>query len=127
MDFHLSTTVRDGRVTVEVAGELDIATTPLLRARLREAVARGPGEVVLDLRGLTFADAAGLGALVAARLHAEAGGSSLVLAEVPPSLTRLLRITGLDAHLTPQAQVTAPLRALRRPCETPSLGELTPP
>ncbi|MGW0481645.1 STAS domain-containing protein [Nonomuraea sp. NPDC003214] len=108
MDFHLTTTLRDGRVTVVVSGELDIATTPLLRARLREAAARGPGEVVLDLSGLTFADAAGLGALVSARLHAESAGTALVLAEVPASLARLLRITGLDAQLLPPAWAGAP-------------------
>ncbi|MDA0637596.1 STAS domain-containing protein [Nonomuraea sp. MCN248] len=98
--FHLTTSVREGVVTVAVAGELDLASRELLRAHLFElmdAVAR-PGRIVLELGALTFIDAAGLGALVAVHERARQREALLTLTGVPPMTARLIRITGLDRH-----------------------------
>lgn len=102
----LTTTTRDGVVTVAVHGELDIASTELLRSHLFELLDQvaGPGtEVVLALDGLTFVDATGLGALVAVHQRARRDRIRLRLSGVPPIMAKLLRITGLDTHLTAPA------------------------
>ncbi|MFI7446158.1 STAS domain-containing protein [Nonomuraea sp. NPDC049714] len=87
-----------GTVTVSVAGELDIATVDVLRTHLLQVLERAGGEVVLELSGLSFIDAAGLGALVALRGQARLHRTELLLAGVPAPMARLLRITGLDGH-----------------------------
>ena len=47
-------------------GEIDVATSPLLRIGARIGVAQGPDEVTLDLHGVSFVDSSGLGVLVGA-------------------------------------------------------------
>lgn len=85
-------------VVVPVAGEIDIANSAQLEARLLAAGAGGR-RVVVDLGAVTFLDATGLTALLCGRRAAVEHGGSLVLADVPPSVSRILRITALDAVL----------------------------
>ncbi|HEX4811453.1 MAG TPA: STAS domain-containing protein [Nonomuraea sp.] len=102
MEFlHVTTSRHDGTVTVTVSGELDIATTELLRGRLLWLLQESgrAQAVVLDLRRLSFIDAAGLGVLVALHDQARRRRTPLRLTGVPPAMRRLLRVTGLDAHL----------------------------
>lgn len=68
--LHLTTSRRNGTLTVSVAGELDIATTEQFRshllALLQEAghSRRADTELVIEVSRLSFIDAAGLGILV---------------------------------------------------------------
>lgn len=87
----------DGRATVRVCGELDIATADQAYAYLRDVVDSQPGPVTMDLAGLTFCDAAGLGVLARVAGHARRSGRSVTLAAARPSMVRIMRITGLDA------------------------------
>jgi anti-anti-sigma factor len=57
----------DDTVIVSVAGELDMATVPQLRAYLRDKTASRPAHLVLDLSGVTFLAAHGVDLLLAAR------------------------------------------------------------
>ncbi|GAA3649696.1 STAS domain-containing protein [Nonomuraea antimicrobica] len=104
--LHLTTSRHDGTLTVNVSGELDIATTEILRSHLlgllREAgqSRRGDMALVVEVSGLTFIDAAGLGIFVCARNQALDQRTPLRIEGVPPGMRRLLRITGLDQHLT---------------------------
>ncbi|TMR04344.1 STAS domain-containing protein [Nonomuraea turkmeniaca] len=101
--LHLTTSRHNGTVTVAVSGELDIATTELLRshvlALLREAGRARHAAVVIEVSRLSFIDAAGLGILVSVRNHARRQQTPLRIAGVTPAMRRLLRITGLDGHL----------------------------
>ena len=51
----------DGKATVRVRGELDIATADQAYAYLRDMVDNQDGPVTMNLSELTFCDAAGLG------------------------------------------------------------------
>jgi anti-sigma B factor antagonist len=53
------------RIVVAPHGELDRATVPRLAAELDDLVRVGFTDLVLDLRGLTFIDAAGLRLVIA--------------------------------------------------------------
>jgi anti-anti-sigma factor len=86
----------DGAATVQMRGELDIATTDQAYAYLRDVVDNQPAPVTIDLAGLTFCDAAGLGVLARAAGHARRSGRSLTLTAARPSLLRIMRITGMD-------------------------------
>ncbi|WP_211305313.1 STAS domain-containing protein, partial [Crossiella equi] len=89
------------RILVRVTGELDLATADLARTRLLELVDTHT-HLVVDLGELAFIDSSGLSALVAAHKRAAGRGTVLVLDHIPPTLSRMLAITGLDrvfAHL----------------------------
>ncbi|WP_436889400.1 STAS domain-containing protein [Nocardiopsis dassonvillei] len=82
---------------VSVEGEVDLATVPGLRARLAVATRDEACEcLVVDLAGVGFLDASGVGALVAARRAMTARGGRLVLARPRPVVSRVLGILGLD-------------------------------
>jgi anti-anti-sigma factor len=86
----------DGKATVRVRGELDIATADQAYAYLRDVVDSQPGPVTINLAELTFCDAAGLGVLARVAGHARRSGRSLKVAAARPSLVRIMRITGMD-------------------------------
>jgi len=55
-----------------------------------------PAPVSVDLSGLTFCDASGLGVLAKIARHARQAGRQLMLTSARPSLLKIMRITGLD-------------------------------
>ena len=82
--------------TLRVAGELDLFTAPELNAALRDA----RGDVVLDLRDVTFVDSTGLAVLVAHRRTCRTRGSVLRI-ECPtsPNVLRAFALAGFGATL----------------------------
>jgi anti-anti-sigma factor len=64
---------------VEVGGEIDLCTAPLLEAALAEHVRACPGVLRVDLGQVGFLGAAGLRALARAHRDAEAAGVHLVV------------------------------------------------
>jgi anti-anti-sigma factor len=52
---------------LQVAGELDLMTSPVLRQRVHDAVADGRHRLVLDLSEVVFCDSSGVGVLIATR------------------------------------------------------------
>jgi anti-anti-sigma factor len=91
----VESTRRGDTVEITLGGELDLHTSELLTAAIEQAVADGPRAVVLDADGLSFADSAGLRALLTARDTAQQSDIELRLARVSPALGRLLDVTGL--------------------------------
>jgi anti-anti-sigma factor len=75
----------EGRLTIESANALRRAVT----------TQAGVASVVLDLRGLTDVDAAGLGAIASLGSWARSTGTSLKLMNLMPRVERLLELTGL--------------------------------
>jgi anti-sigma B factor antagonist len=86
----------DGKATVRVRGELDIATADQAYTYLRDVVDNQDGPVLMNLSELTFCDAAGLGVLARVAAHARRSGRSLKLTAARPALLRIMHITGLD-------------------------------
>src|ERR1700761_881305 len=86
----------DGKATVNVRGELDIATADQAFAYLRDVVDSQDGPVMLNLSELSFCDAAGLGVLARVAGHARRCGRSLTLTAARPALLRIMAITGMD-------------------------------
>jgi anti-anti-sigma factor len=97
----MSVTVDDGRAAVFVFGEVDMASAPVLRVALRDALARTrrddvDGPIVIDLSHLTFMDARGLGVLADAARRARMRGGEIVLRDPNRLLLRALHVTGLS-------------------------------
>lgn len=96
MEF--SATSRQGRVgtVIEVAGDLDMSSTPQLRDRLHELTQGGARVVVVDLAGVGFMDSSGLGALVVAYKSLRERDGWLGVAGASPSVRRVFSITSVD-------------------------------
>ena len=88
-----------GQTTVMFAGELDIASADQAYEYVRDAIDAQRGQVLLDMAGLSFCDARGLGALARMSRHAGRAGSPLHLMAPPPRLMKIIRITGLEDEL----------------------------
>lgn len=91
-----SATDGDGNQIISVTGELDIATADQAYIYISDVIDAWPAPVSVDLSGLTFCDASGLGALARTARHARQAGRQLRLTAVRPSLLKIIRITGLD-------------------------------
>jgi anti-sigma B factor antagonist len=90
-----------GRTTVVVvAGELDIASAPMLKDAIKRARQDDADDLVVDLRDLEFMDVSGLRVLIRAHQHAEEAGGRLRLANVRESVRRLLTLTGANEILS---------------------------
>jgi len=81
-------------VVVVPEGEIDLATIDVLQAELDGAAGESE-RVVLDLRGVTFIDSAGV------RLVLEAMRALPAFAVVPggPEVSRVFRLVGLDERV----------------------------
>ncbi|MDP9101871.1 MAG: GAF domain-containing protein [Actinomycetota bacterium] len=99
-----------GIVTVTVVGEIDVTSVPLLRSLLDQAAVPGLPTVAIDLDGVTFCDAHGLGVLVSSENALHQRGSELIVRAAPTRLRQLFAMAGLtylfdgdrpetDAHL----------------------------
>jgi anti-sigma B factor antagonist len=96
--LHLSTSHYDGTVTVTVAGELDVATSPDLRSYLDKILLAGPGQVIIHLSNCSFIDAGGLGTLVSLKNRAKLQHTALLLGGVPARMLRLMKLVELDSR-----------------------------
>jgi anti-sigma B factor antagonist len=86
----------NGYQVISVTGELDIATAEQAYSYISEVIDGRPAPVSVDLSGLTFCDASGLGVLARIARHARQAGRQLSLTSARPSLLKIMRITGLD-------------------------------
>ena len=103
----------DGKATVRVRGELDIATADQAYVYLRDVVDSQDGPVTMNLSELSFCDAAGLGVLAKVAGHARRSGRSLKLTAARPALLKIMRITGMDEAF-PEVR-SLPLSAISLP------------
>ena len=88
------------RTDVRLSGSLDLMSAPGLRATLDRLRHDGSRHIVLDLAGLDFVGAIGLGVFVDADQALRAAGGTLVLINPSRLMCRLLSLTELDAVLT---------------------------
>jgi len=88
-----------------LAGELDIATEPILLATVDQLRSAGPDRVALDLTRVTFCDARGLAALVTLHDRLALCGIRLTVVGISRHVRRLLVITGLDEKLDQHAEI----------------------
>jgi anti-sigma B factor antagonist len=89
--------------TVVLDGEIDIATAPAIRRYLMAAISGGDVHLAVDMSGVTFIGAAGVGVLVAAANRAREAGGGLSLLAPSRQVRQLLEVLHLDGIL-PAAQ-----------------------
>jgi anti-anti-sigma factor len=89
-------------VMVSVSGEVNSATAPDLDQSLRDLIAAGNKNLVINLRGVSFMSSAGLQALIGAQMKVRrmVPGGNVVLSEVPPRLKDTLELVGFHHIFT---------------------------
>lgn len=98
------------RSWVTLTGDLDLASVPHLQRILDQLCRDGYQEVVLDLAGLDFLGAIGLGVFLRADDQLRAAGRRLILHRPRRLTRRVLAITELDTVLSIRPEdLTPPL------------------
>jgi anti-sigma B factor antagonist len=93
-------TIRSGdRVSLAVAGELDLATGPSLEQTAIGLLREQPGELILDLRQVTFCDSSGIASLLRIQRAAKRTGSGLRLQNVHGLVRQVLDLGGVSGFL----------------------------
>ncbi len=88
-------------ILVNVAGRIDGSTAPELEQTLKNFMDTGHYRFVLDMGGVTFLSSAAIRVLVSAwRTSRRFNRGNLYLANVPPRISEVLELTGLDEHFT---------------------------
>jgi anti-sigma B factor antagonist len=105
-EFRLETVGPIGDCAViQVTGEVDVYTAPMLRERIRDLSAKGAVHLIADLGQVDFLDSTGLGALVGGLKRLREAGGSLALVISTPRILRIFQITGLTRALAAQQSV----------------------
>lgn len=83
---------------LHATGELDLAGSPRLAARLNEVIWRDTGDVVIELDVRTV-DSTGLAVLINALRRLDRAGRRLHVVSLQPTVSRTLRLTRLAREL----------------------------
>lgn len=89
--------VDSSRCLIALAGEIDLASAPALKSALLALLADGYRKLVLDLSAVKHMDSTGLGVLVGFRRRL-GDDEHVTLACLPPNVSNVLKVTGLDEH-----------------------------
>jgi anti-anti-sigma factor len=115
LEFHVRPEATpSGPLVVHVTGEVDLTTSQHLHGHLQASLEdHGEGPVVCDLSAVTFLDATGLHALIAAQGRAEYAGRRFAVAGARGQVRRTLELVRLVDMLECHDTVEAALGALR--------------
>jgi anti-sigma B factor antagonist len=87
------------RAVLAVAGEIDLASSPRLRAAVEAVLDDGARELWIDLSETTFLDSSGLHLLVDAHERAETLRGRLAIICPPGRVRRVFELTTLESRL----------------------------
>lgn len=90
-DFRIAVRPAEGGTTIELVGELDVATAPELQRHADEVVSAA-GDVWLDCSELTFADSSGLDTLIRLASTLRTQERRVVLSHVRPAVRRAIDV-----------------------------------
>ena len=96
MELQIGEELDGSTCVLQLEGELDIHTAPMLKERLVESISRGGVDIVVDLEAVSFIDSSGLGVLVSALRRAKEAGGKVSIVCSRESVLRIFSITGLD-------------------------------
>ncbi len=80
---------------LNVAGELDIYTSPKLKSAIEDLMAKGHSRLVINLLQTTYLDSTALSVLSASLKEARIAGGNLGLIYDQPQIAKIFAITGL--------------------------------
>lgn len=87
---------RGGATVATISGEIDMHTSPRLRAALLDLASRTAGPLCVDLANCTHMDSSGVGTMVFLKREVERRGRKLFLVGLQPRVRGVFEITNLD-------------------------------
>jgi anti-sigma B factor antagonist len=104
--------IRDdgGATVVELAGDVDLESSPSARTILLECVGNGKS-VYVDMAGVTYIDSSGVASLVESFQSARAGGTGFTLIAVSEEVMRVIQLARLDKIFTIHDSLSAARQA----------------
>lgn len=84
---------------IKTEKKIDGSTAPKLDARLKEVLAAGEKELVIDMDETTYISSVGLRAFVSAQKKINKTGGSMVLTNVKPCIIEIFEVTGFAGVL----------------------------
>lgn len=96
MDIQVQVRKVDGVPLLDVAGELDLYTSPKLKAALDSLLAEGHTRLIVNLLETTYLDSTALSVLTATLKQVREAGGNLGLIYTQPQIERMFTITRLD-------------------------------
>jgi anti-anti-sigma factor len=103
--FKIRVEHRGAATAVRIAGELDMATAPMLAGCVNDLIAANSTRVLVELDELTFCDSAGLTVLIQGDRQCAAHGGWLRVSGSSGHVARVLEISGLEELLTYRADI----------------------
>jgi anti-anti-sigma factor len=99
LDRCVTLCVDDETLIVAFTGELDLLSSTQTWEQVERVVDAEPTRLVLDLSGLSFIDASGLGIIAAVHQRVASYGGVLLVRDATPAVRRAMAATGLDVLL----------------------------
>jgi anti-sigma B factor antagonist len=99
MFLDVTSRIVDGVMVVDIAGELSRRASSLSN-RLKELLADGQSNLILNLPALSYVDSSGLGQLITVWTSIGKRGGQLILLRPSPQVRKQLEITKLDTVFT---------------------------
>lgn len=87
--------VTNGWTVIEVIGDIDVHTSPMIRAAIIKLLDEGHHHFILDLRPVSILDSMGLGMIVAVTKRIRDHDGSLRLVCIDEHTLKVFRISGL--------------------------------
>ena len=89
----------NGWVSIEVEGEVDLATVDELQHAIDAVFVDSDGHLVVDLTGSSFLDSTGLKALVMSNRKFDEVGRSFAIAVSAGPISRLVELSGVNTTI----------------------------
>ncbi len=99
-DLRIDVEQHDGVAIVTPRGDIDMATSPVLRAELKRLIADAARRVVVDLAHVPYMDSSGVATLVEAMKALRQNAGSLALCNMNPRVRAIFEIARLDQYFT---------------------------
>lgn len=111
MDVSVTSRESGNRTVVDVTGEIDVYTAPVLREELASLIDSEHTDILVDLTGVRFMDSTGLGVLVGALKKVRTVGGDLQLVIDQEKILKVFRITALTQVFTIHSSVDEALQS----------------
>jgi anti-sigma B factor antagonist len=100
VDVSVTSHASGDRTVVDVTGEIDVYTAPVLREELASLIDSEHTDLIVDLSQVAFMDSTGLGVLVGALKKVRTLGGDLRLVISEDKILKVFRITALTQVFT---------------------------
>jgi anti-sigma B factor antagonist len=110
VDVSVTSRVSGDQTVVDVTGEIDVYTAPVLREELASLIDNERTDLIVDLSAVGFMDSTGLGVLVGALKKVRTLGGDLRLVINQEKILKVFRITALTQVFTIHATIDEALQ-----------------